>query len=63
MDTKDFEVAAQEMSLHIALCVASQYIHSWSTVEFLEKLQEYIESDSAWYDIQHAIDHLKERRP
>jgi hypothetical protein len=61
MDTKDFEVAAQEMSLHIALCVASQYIHSWSTVELLEKLQEYIESDSAWDDVQRAIEHLTER--
>jgi len=32
---------AQEMAMHVALCVCSEYIQSWGMTEFLEKLEEY----------------------
>lgn len=35
------EVAAQEMAMHIALCVCSEYIQSWGMSDFLEKLEGY----------------------
>lgn len=35
------ENTAQEMAMHIALCVCAEYIQSWGLPEFLEKLQEY----------------------
>lgn len=38
---KEFELAAQEMAMHIALCVSSEYIHSWGLLDFIQKLAEY----------------------
>lgn len=38
---KEFELAAQEMAMHIALCVSSEYIHSWGLLDFIQKLSEY----------------------
>jgi len=32
---------AQEMAMHIALCVCADYVQSWGITEFLEKLEEY----------------------
>ena len=32
------ENTAQEMAMHIALCVCAEYIQSWGLAEFLEKL-------------------------
>lgn len=37
------ENVAQEMAMHIALCVCSDYTTSWGLAEFLEKLSEYCE--------------------
>lgn len=41
MDSKEFELAAQEMAMHMALCVCAEYIHSWGTLDFIQKLSEY----------------------
>jgi len=41
LSTREFELAAQEMAMHIALCVSSEYIHSWGVLEFIQKLSEY----------------------
>lgn len=41
LSTKEFELAAQEMAMHISLCVSSEYIHSWGLLEFIQKLSEY----------------------
>lgn len=32
---------AQEMAMHVALCVCSEYVKSWGMAEFLVKLEEY----------------------
>jgi len=36
------DVTAQEMALHVAMCVNAEYIQSWGTEEFLTKLLEYV---------------------
>ena len=61
MKTKDFEASAQEMSMHIALCVCAEYVHSWGAVDFLEKLSDYVENQGDWYELYYAINQLKER--
>ena len=61
MNNEDFQASAQEMSMHIALCVCVDYVRSWGTVDFLEKLNEYIENQGDWYEIYYAINQLKER--
>jgi len=43
LQTKEFELAAQEMALHISLCVASEYVHSWGLFDYLQKMSEYVE--------------------
>lgn len=58
---KEFEASAQEMSMHIALCVCAEYVHSWGVSDFLEKLSEYIENQGDWYELYYAINQLKER--
>jgi len=35
------ENIAQEMAMHVALCVCAEYVQSWGMAEFLEKLEEY----------------------
>jgi hypothetical protein len=62
MQHEDFESTAQEMSMHIALCVASEYVHSWGAVDFLEKLKDYVESQNEWFDLHNAIQFLKEKK-
>ena len=36
-----FETVAQEMAMHVSLCVCAEYIQSWGLSDFLEKLQDY----------------------
>lgn len=36
------DVTAQEISLHMAMCVNLEYIQSWGLEEFLMKLLEYL---------------------
>jgi len=54
---KEFELAAQEMALHISLCVASEYIHSWGVLEFIQKLSDYTDDE----DIDVLIATLQEK--
>lgn len=41
MASIDMETSAQEMAMHIALCVCAEYIQSWGLAEFLTKLEHY----------------------
>lgn len=41
MNSVDMEASAQEMAMHIAMCVCTDYINSWGLGEFLEKLEGY----------------------
>jgi len=43
LSTKEFELAAQEMAMHMAMCVTAEYAHSWGVLDTLQKLEEYID--------------------
>ena len=43
LSTKEFELAAQEMAMHIAMCVTAEYANSWGVLDTLQKLEEYID--------------------
>lgn len=45
------DVTAQEMALHVSMCVNAEYIHSWGLKEFMEKLLEYVEKEEEVLDI------------
>jgi hypothetical protein len=55
-DTKDFELAAQEMAMHMAMCVTSEYCNSWGVLDTLQKLEEYIDDP----DLGLAIEAVRE---
>jgi len=38
---ESFEIVAQEMAMHVSLCVCAEYVQSWGLPAFLEKLEEY----------------------
>jgi len=57
----DLETSAQEMSMHIALCISSEYIRSWGVSDFLEKLSDYVDNQGDWYELYYALNQLKER--
>lgn len=40
---KEFELAAQEMAMHMAMCVTAEYANSWGVLDTLEKMSEYID--------------------
>ena len=40
---KEFELAAQEMAMHVSTCVAAEYINSWGLYDYLQKLFEYVD--------------------
>lgn len=40
---EDMQVAAQEMAMHVSLCVCSEYIQSWGMIDFIQKLSEYVD--------------------
>jgi len=48
------ENTAQEMAMHIALCVCAEYIQSWGLAEFLEKLTEYSEDPYLPFVVNYA---------
>ena len=51
-DEYDIEdVTAQEMALHVSMCVNAEYIHSWGLKEFMSKLLEYVEKEEEVLDI------------
>jgi len=42
---KEFDdTVAQEMAMHIALCVCSEYTKSWGLADFLGRLTEYCDA-------------------
>ena len=43
LSTKEFELAAQEMAMHMAMCVTAEYVNSWGVLDTLQKLEEYID--------------------
>jgi len=43
LSTKEFELAAQEMAMHVAMCVVSEYTSSWGVLDTLQKLEEYVD--------------------
>ena len=45
------DVTAQEMALHVSMCVNAEYIHSWGLKEFMSKLLEYVEKEEEVIDI------------
>jgi len=57
LSTKEFELAAQEMAMHVALCVCTEYISSWGTTDFLCKISEYVDDP----DLEDVIAFLKNR--
>ena len=51
-DEYDIEdVTAQEMALHVSMCVNAEYIHSWGLKKFMSKLLEYVEKEEEVLDI------------
>ena len=59
LSVKEFELAAQEMAMHMALCVCSEYIHSWGVEDFLDKLSSYSDDpdiDECLYFLQDKPD-------
>lgn len=41
--THEFELAAQEMAMHVSMCVSAEYINSWGLRDYLQKLFEYVD--------------------
>lgn len=60
MSEQDMEVAAQEMALHISMCVNGEYVRSWGLDSFLTKLLEYVD-DSDVNDVQDALFFLENK--
>ena len=56
----DMEIAAQEMALHISMCVNSEYVRSWGLDAFLTKLLEYVDADDV-SDVQDALFFLENK--
>lgn len=59
LSVKEFELAAQEMAMHMALCVCAEYIQSWGMTEFLDKLSTYsndTDVDECLYFLQDGSD-------
>lgn len=53
------ETTAQELALHMAMCVNAEYITSWGLKDFLEKLADYASMDCDLDDIQSCLDILE----
>ena len=60
MNDLDMEVAAQEMALHVSMCVNGEYIRSWGLDSFLTKLLEYVD-DNDVDDVQSALFFLENK--
>ena len=43
VNKKEFELAAQEMAMHVSMCVSAEYISSWGLYDYLQKLFEYVD--------------------
>lgn len=60
MNDLDMEVAAQEMALHVSMCVNGEYIRSWGLDSFLTKLLEYVD-DNDVDDVKDALFFLENK--
>lgn len=60
MEEYDMEVAAQEMALHVSMCVNGEYIRSWGLDSFLTKLLEYVD-DNDVDDVKDALFFLENK--
>jgi len=60
MNDLDMEVAAQEMALHVSMCVNGEYIRSWGLDSFLTKLLEYVD-DNDVDDVKDALFYLENK--
>ena len=53
---------AQELSMHMALCVVSEYVHSWGLDDFLFLLGDYVATEHDIEDIETAISALMQEK-
>lgn len=60
MNDLDMEVAAQEMALHVSMCVNGEYVRSWGLDSFLTKLLEYVD-DNDVDDVKDALFYLENK--
>ena len=60
MEEYDMEVAAQEMALHVSMCVNGEYVRSWGLDSFLTKLLEYVD-DNDVDDVKDALFFLENK--
>ena len=60
MNDLDMEVAAQEMALHVSMCVNGEYIRSWGLDSFLTQLLEYVD-DNDVDDVKDALFYLENK--
>lgn len=60
MKDLDMEVAAQEMALHVSMCVNGEYVRSWGLDSFLTKLLEYVD-DNDVDDVKDALFYLENK--
>lgn len=50
------DVSAEEMALHIAMCVCADYVKNWGLGALLDKLEEYSDDPV----LPSAVMHVKE---
>ena len=61
MSEHDMEIAAQEMALHMAMCVNAEYIHSWGLEEFLSKMIDYVQDEHELQSIENCLFYLENK--
>lgn len=54
------DVTAQELSMHMAMCVVSDYISSWGLEDFLIVLGDYIATEQDMQDLEIIISALSD---
>jgi hypothetical protein len=54
MEQMDY-TTAQELSMHMALCVCADYVHAWGLEDFLYELGNYVATEHDIADIEKAI--------
>lgn len=61
MSEHDMEVAAQEMALHMSMCVNAEYVHSWGLEEFLAKMIDYVQDEQELMHIEDCLYYLENK--
>lgn len=46
------DTSAQEVALHMAMCVNAEYIKAWGFADFFERLLDYTDDSALRYFIQ-----------